>query len=309
MSTSTPIIIGGAFIPPVIQTLSEEEKLLKEQKREERLNKLIERVSKASPIGKKIVESAIERGIGICFEEGCDNALGKYVPSVKCVVLNEKFPDEKLLSTIIHECRHSEQKPVKDHTYTILAGARENRALEADAMAHECAAVYQMRKSEPETYNVFKQRHAGIMTAYESSFEKEKDEKKAKSEAFKAWYDDAAYVELYDRSIVEFMATGSMYSGGYKKDMPSEKLLDNVDYVEKSFFDSKRAMTFSEKVARETQKAERGHIRHIFNIFGKSKIKTSADDMYVRQQDGSVSSPKNMKNNVINKVLMSEFGR
>lgn len=309
MSTVAPIFIGGAFIPPTVPTLSEEEKLLKEQKREERLNKLIERVSKSSPIGKRVIESALERGISIYFDSENDNTLGKYIPSMECVILNEKYPDDKLLSTIVHECRHSEQKPVKDHTYTILAGARETRALEADAMAHECAAVYQMRKTEPETYKLFKQRHTGIMLAYENSFEKEKDEKKAKSEAFKAWYDDASYVELYDRGIVEFMAMGSMYSGGYKNDMPAEKLIENVDYVEKSFFDSKRAMTFSEKVAKETQKAERGHIRHLLNIFGRNKIKTSADDMYVRKQDGSVSSPKNKLDAIMKKMLMAEAGR
>lgn len=100
---------------------------------------------------------------------------------MKYVSLNEKASDAKLLSTIVHECRHSEQTPVHDHTYSVYDSVCEVRAMEADAMAHECAAVYQMRKAEPETYEAFCERHGGIMKAYETSFEARKDPAAAKT--------------------------------------------------------------------------------------------------------------------------------
>lgn len=211
------------------------------------MDRLIDRICKSSPTGKKIVESAIARGISIGIDGDKGNSLGSYIPSMKYVSLNEKASDAKLLSTIVHECRHSEQTPVHDHTYSVYDSVCEVRAMEADAMAHECAAVYQMRKAEPETYEAFCERHGGIMKAYETSFEAQKDPAAAKNEAFKAWYDHAEYVELYDRATVEFMAVGSLYSGAYKKEIPPKEMAENIGYVEPEFFTSARASTVSEK--------------------------------------------------------------
>ena len=198
-----PIIAGpgGIMFTGMNTPVDKAEIERREKEREERVKKLIDRVSKSSPIGKRIIESAIERGISIGIDGDKGNSLGSYIPSMKYVSLNEKAKDEQLLSTIVHECRHSEQKPERDMSYTMYAAIGETRAMEADAMAHECASVYQMRKAEPETYKLFCNRHGGIMQAYEASFEKDKDETKAKAEAFKAWYDHAEYVELYDRSV------------------------------------------------------------------------------------------------------------
>ena len=183
----TVICVSGAFMTTIDQSREDKAAVEKrEAARAERVEKLLARICKASPLGKKIVESAIERGIFIGIDGDMGNCLGVYTPSVKYVALDEKAPDEKLLSTIVHECRHSEQNPIRDHSYSVYSNVAEVRALEADAMAHECAAVYQMRKAEPDTYAAFCSRHGGMMKAYEASFEKDKDADKAKSEAFKA---------------------------------------------------------------------------------------------------------------------------
>ena len=286
------IFAGGMLIPVFDPPQTPEERDRVEKEREQRVDRLIDRICKSSPIGKKIVESAIARGISIGIDGDKGNSLGSYIPSMKYVSLNEKASDAKLLSTIVHECRHSEQSPVHDHTYTVYASVCEVRAMEADAMAHECAAVYQMRKAEPETYAAFCKRHGGIMQAYETSFEARKDPAAAKNEAFKAWYDHAEYVELYDCATVEFMAMGSLYSGAYKKEIPPKEMAENIGYVEPEFFTSARASTVSEETAKDAAKAERGHIRHALKIFNRSKIKTSADKFFVRAADGTVSAPK-----------------
>ena len=289
---TTAIIAGGMLVPVFDPPQAKEEMERIEKEREKRVDGLINRICKSSPLGKKIVESAIARGISIGIDGDKGNSLGSYIPSMKYVSLNEKASDAKLLSTIVHECRHSEQSPVHDHTYTVYASVCEVRAMEADAMAHDCAAVYQMRKAEPETYAAFSKRHGGIMKAYETSFEARKDPAAAKNEAFKAWYDHAEYVELYDCATVEFMAMGSLYSGAYKKEIPPKEMAENIGYVEPEFFTSARASTVSEETAKDAAKTERGHIRHALKIFNRSKVKTSADKFFVRAADGTVSAPK-----------------
>ena len=288
-----PMIVGpcGAFMTTIEKPMDKAEIERREKERAERVERLINRVSKSSPIGKKLIESAIERGISIGIDGNKGNSLGTYMHSMKYVSLSETASDAQLLSTIVHECRHSEQTPKRDLTYTMYASICETRAMEADAMAHECAAVYQMRKAEPETYMLFCNRHGGIMNAYETSFEKEKDETKAKAEAFKAWYDHAEYVELYDRSVTDFMVMGKTYGKAYKQDLSTELLSENVPYVEPSFFTSARATTVSEKTARESAKIEQGHVRNMLKLFGKSKLPTSADKFYVREENGQVRPP------------------
>ena len=233
----TAIFVSGALMTTFNQPQEDAATIEKrEAERAERVEKLIARICKASPLGKKIVESAIERGVSIGIDGDKGNCLGCYVPSMKYVSLDEKASDAKLISTIVHECRHSEQNPMRDHSYSVYSNVAEVRALEADAMAHECAAVYQMRKAEPATYAAFCERHGGMMKAYEASFEKDKNADKAKSEAFKAWYDHASYVENYDRSVVDFMEMGKLYSGAYKKEITPKQLSEEFGYVDETFF-------------------------------------------------------------------------
>lgn len=288
----TTIMAGGVLIPVFAPVQSAEERERIEKEREKRIKGLIGRICKSSPTGKKIVESAIARGVTIGIDGDKGNCLGTYIPSMKYVSLNENVSDAVLLSTIVHECRHSEQKPEHDHSYSVYDSLCEVRAMEADAMAHECAATYQMRRSEPKTYELFCKRHGGIMKAYETSFEKDKDPAAAKAEAFKAWYDHAEYVELYDRSLVDFMEMGVFHVGAYKKEISPQKMAESVGYVEPAFFTSERASTVSEKTAKKAADVERGHIRHAFKIFGRSDIKTSADRFFVRKPDGTVLPPK-----------------
>lgn len=305
----TAIFVSGALMTTFDQPQQNAAEIEKrEAARADRVEKLVARICKASPLGKKIVESAIERGISIGIDGDKGNCLGCYVPSMKYVSLDEKAPDAKLISTIVHECRHSEQKPTHDHSYSVYSNVAEVRALEADAMAHECAAVYQMRKTEPDTYAAFCERHGGMMQAYEASFEKDKDADKAKSEAFKAWYDHASYVENYDRSVVDFMEMGKLYSGAYKKEITPKQLSAEFGYVDEAFFASARANTVSEKTAKNAAIVERNHIRHALKLFGRSKIKTSADYFYVRDANGNVEPPKRQQFNPAMAKALSNGG-
>ncbi len=304
------IFVSGALMTAFDQPQQSAAEIEKrEAARAERVEKLVARICKASPLGKKIVESAIERGVSIGIDGDKGNCLGCYVPSMKYVSLDEKASDAKLISTIVHECRHSEQNPMRDHSYSVYSNVAEVRALEADAMAHECAAVYQMRKAEPDTYAAFCDRHGGMMKAYEASFEKDKNADKAKSEAFKAWYDHAEYIENYDKSVIDFMGMGMLYAGAYKKELSPKHLAAEFDYVDGAFFDSARANTVSEKTAINAAKVERAHVRHVLKLFNRSKIKTSADYFYVRTADGKVEPPKRRRFDVVAARAMTDKGR
>lgn len=306
----TAIFVSGALMTTFNQPQEDAATVEKrEAARAERVEKLVARICKASPLGKKIVESAIERGVSIGIDGDKGNCLGCYVPSMKYVSLDEKASDAKLISTIVHECRHSEQNPMRDHSYSVYSNVAEVRALEADAMAHECAAVYQMRKAEPATYAAFCERHGGMMKAYEASFEHDKDMTKAKSEAFKAWYDHAEYVENYDKSVIDFMEMGKLYSGAYKKEITPKQLSEEFGYVDEAFFASARANTVSEKTATNAAKVERAHVRHVLKLFNRSKIKTSADYFYVRGTDGKVEPPKRRRFGVVAARAMTDKGR
>ncbi|GEM_PF-3577998 len=301
----TAVFVAGGLMPPVVTTPEQEaENKRIEAEREKRVERLIARICKSSPTGKKIVESAIERGVCIGIDGDKGKCLGSYTPSMKYVSLSEKATDAQLLSTIIHECRHSEQNPIRDHSYSVYSNVAEVRAVEADAMATECAAVYQMRKAEPETYDAFCKRHGGMMRAYEQAFAADKDAEKARGEAFKAWYDHAEYVENYDSAVIDFMGMGMLYSGAYKKEITPKQLADEIGYVDAAFFDSARANTVSEKTAANAAKVERAHVRHALKLFGKSKIKTSADYFYVRSADGKIEPPKRTRN-----IAAAVFGK
>ncbi|MCQ2914211.1 MAG: hypothetical protein MJ247_03350 [Alphaproteobacteria bacterium] len=294
MSSSAPIILGGVFIPPVqTNQMDAEAKKKRDEARKQRLDSFKKRVFESSSIAKEIIEASMAKGVGICFDSDLGGCLGCFSPSMNVVCLNEKMKDEQLLSTLVHECQHSLQTPEQGMENTGKGYISSVRALEADAMAHQCAALYQMQKKEPEAFNDFMKSHGGIMMAYTQEFYKTKDANKAKAAAFKAWYADAKYVEKYDHSCCEFLEQGMMYSGAYKKDVSSEKLAEKFSYVPEEFFKSKEANTVSEQTAKDIASIEKAHIRHALNWFNRSNIKVSCDDFYVRDQKGEVHPPKN----------------
>lgn len=292
MMTDLPLL-GMAFSqePPVSSASSE--------KNDKRVEKLLERLSKVSPLGKQVVDKALEKGVQICMDDDMGNRLGTYYPAMNMIGLNEKSGDSLLLAVLVHEARHAGQTMTHDHTMTVHSAVAVVRALEADAMAHECAAVYQMKKAEPQTYRDFCEYHSKMMTAYEKEFTASKDMDKALGEAFKSWYDNKDYIRQYDNKTLEFMDMGFMFGGAYKKEIPAEEIAKGVcskgnkTYVEPEFFYSERASTITERQAQEAHKIEKGHIRHTFHfekIFGK--IPTSAGLFYVRGDDGTVRAPE-----------------
>lgn len=139
----------------------------KAQNDEKRLEKLLHMLDEHSPTGKKIVDNALKnKGVQIFFEKGMDCA-GVYNKEHKSVTLNAAFSDETLVATLVHESRHAAQETVrKGNLKSLILG---ERASEADAMAHECAAAYEMKEAFPKVWQTFARSHAPVARAYETA--------------------------------------------------------------------------------------------------------------------------------------------
>lgn len=269
---------------------------------------VVDRVCKASPLGKKLVCGALSRGINIeSVEDIADDCA--YVPEAKVILMDNAVSTDRLAGRVVAACRRSEQNPVCDSSYSVYDNVREGRALAADAAAHECAAVYQMRKTEPYVYKDFCCRHGGMMRAFAQSFEKNKEMDKAKAEAFKAWYDDKSNVERQDKCTIDGLDLNGLSLKAFKKEMTSAQLAQQVPYVDVAFFDSAKSNTVSENTAQQAAKLERNHIRHALKLFGRSKIKTSADYFYVRDANGNVEPPKRQQVSLAAAKALANGGR
>ena len=154
----------------------------KAQNDEKRLEKLLHMLDEHSPTGKKIVDNALKnKGVQIFFEKGMDCA-GVYNKEHKSVTLNAAFSDETLVATLVHESRHAAQETVrKGNLKSLILG---ERASEADAMAHECAAAYEMKSADPLVFETFKASRPNVAEAFEKEYGRSGDMFAAVGEAF-----------------------------------------------------------------------------------------------------------------------------
>lgn len=223
----------------------------KEQNDKKRLEKLVRMIEEHSPTGRKTVENALKnKGVRIFFEKGMDCA-GIYNKEHKTVTLNAAFSDETLVATLVHESRHAAQKTVREgNLKSLILG---ERASEADAMAHECAAAYEMKDAFPKVWQNFSFSHRPVARAYEKAASQ--DASKALSAAFKGWFDDRSYVGRYDADIVHCAVACRLIRPGIE--FSDEKILKasclpgkgEAPYVEPSFLKTDKALTVSKSTA------------------------------------------------------------
>ncbi|MCQ2914210.1 MAG: hypothetical protein MJ247_03345 [Alphaproteobacteria bacterium] len=271
-----------------------------EEKRNKRLQALIDKACKNSSIAKETIEAAIAKGTQICFDHELEGVNGCFIPVDNMILLNENAKDDRLISTLVHESRHVLQKDDCDRSYNCKSYISNVRAMEADAMATQCAALFQFASNDlNEPLVDFVSAHPVVALAYSNSLHKEKNIEKAKEAAFKAWYSDKYYVNAYDKQSCDYLSyIGAEFDKkSFKKNLSAEELAGQYPYVPVDFFKSRDANTVSEEVASRATNIEKFHIRNFFsNIFDKSSVKVSADDFYVRDLNGNIKPPKNKKN-------------
>ena len=220
----------------------------------ERIRRLMDTAGQNSPTAAKVINTAFAYGCGFNFSR-LDKCQGAYDAACNMVFLNPARSDEELLTTLVHECRHSLQpKDFKNAQHNIRTNLQWTRATEADAMAHECAAAFEMRAALPAVWDKFKEKHAGIADAYEKTIDGG-DQNKALNEAFKAWHDNAKYVAIYDGETIDRLSYLSARGRTVpQNDIPSEEIgqrvcrKDGQSYLEEGFMGSARALTVGDAV-------------------------------------------------------------
>ena len=263
-----------------------------------RIRRLMDTARQNSPTAAKVIDTAFACGCGFNFDR-LDKCQGAYDAARNMVFLNPDRSDEELLTTLVHESRHSLQpKDFKNAQYNIRTNLQWTRATEADAMAHECAAAFEMRSALPRVWDKFKEKHAGIAASYEKTIGNG-DQNKALNEAFKAWHDDAKYVAIYDRETIDRLSFLAMRSRAVpENDVPAGEIgkricrKDGRSYLEAGFMASDRALT----VDRETV------LPKIAQLKEKIKILTGFDD---RSTDARQPSAKTISDDVKRTLLLN----
>ena len=129
----------------------------------------------------------------------------------KTVKLDSFHRQAELAPTLVHECTHilqvdrlCEKTGAKEAGSVINAlNARDfiklNRALEADACAHQAAYAYQMKDRDSVLFE--KEMETPMTQAYVAEMEKSGDESKAMRASFQAWYGYKKYQNAYEKQF------------------------------------------------------------------------------------------------------------
>lgn len=258
-----------------------------------RMENLIRRTEKASPIAADILKQAREKGVTFRFSSELSGAFGAYSFYRNEVVLSPHYPDEDLMTTLVHEGRHSLQELRRESSQNLKTAIVVNRAQEADAYAFQTAAAFEMKKTAPRAYAAFLYKYPDLMWGYEKEFYKNRRVSDGLSGAFKEWFNYEG-VENYDERTVEFMKLARTQRGAYRQNLNGEEVAAKIcrykgrGYLQDGFLSSRKALTVSEEIAVRSDLAERDHIRHTL----LPAKQTSADLFYVRRADGRTALPK-----------------
>ncbi|MBR1778447.1 MAG: hypothetical protein IJ752_07710 [Alphaproteobacteria bacterium] len=163
------------------------------------------------PKGKEVMNDVAFKGYKFLYEAmmGVNGACDY---DHKTVRLNSFFRQNDLAPILVHECTHVRQVDrLLEKTGVEKAGSfinaldaydfiKLNRALEADACAHQAAFAYQMKDRYPQVFE--KEMKTPMMQAYSAEMDKSGDETKAMQASFKAWYCFKNYQESYEKQFL-----------------------------------------------------------------------------------------------------------
>ncbi len=156
-----------------------------------------------TPEGRRTLMTLSQFGYSFAFEKG--NFGGFCDSTNKKIVINPSFSLEYMLQTAVHEGRHAIQFSLENpnapsyEKMQVASLLRQRRAIEADAVAHEMAFVYQCKNVLPKVYESAKEQGLPMFHAYVNEMDKSHDERKAMQACFKAWYECDYYRNYYDK--------------------------------------------------------------------------------------------------------------
>jgi hypothetical protein len=189
----------------------------------QRLNGMISTLRR-SKMGRQVLSAAEEHGYTIKFsdEPAQAKAFGLNDPNSKMILLNPHVDDSILLTTIAHECRHSEQANndilyTQDHTPQ--AAVQIQRAMEGDAQAAAAQTAWELKtEGQPEAWNAFDTNYPEITKPYAAkAAQRGADDGQAMQAGFTGWHQNAGNRRFYENRLLEIyeqMSTDTLTEAG-----------------------------------------------------------------------------------------------
>lgn len=225
-----------------------------------RRQEIISRAVNGSKTALAVLKEAEKKGLSMnkYMFASLEGVHASYSPFFNVILLNTHSSDEQLASTIVHEARHACQIGRKfDYKNDALTTIMQTRVPEADAMAIQCAAAYEMgvEGTDDKVWKAFCAGHSEIAKAYREEKEKGKGQT-ALSAAFQAWFDDVPYVNSYDKGEAESISGRGVYSDSFSSKISSKEILqdlcvfDGSNYMSSAinFLETPRALWVTESV-------------------------------------------------------------
>lgn len=216
--------------------------------------------------GQETMKALAGFGYSYAFEKG--NFGGFCDPVNKKIVINPSFSFEYMLQTAVHEGRHaiqysleSDKAPNYENTQ-VASFLRKHRAIEADAVAHEMAFVYECKDVLPKVYQDAKEQDLPMFRAYVGEMEASGDERRAMQACFASWYECDYYRDYYDKNHKDAIkqicdwSKQEKTSGCFSEEYPAADVLKmcrykGQSYMTEEFLNTGRAFSITQKDKRE----------------------------------------------------------
>lgn len=266
----------------------------KNNKQEKRLVDLLERVCFASKTGRELIQDAISRGVNFQMSDELGSVSGAFRAKENKIYLNQNCSDNELLTVLVHEARHSQQKAFAyEKENSFYSAVAITRAKEADATAYQCQAAFEMAAFEYEAFEDLMLIKPEIMNPFLESVRNKEGMDKAKNIAFRHWYDSSETRDTYDRRVLMCLKYEDIKG---KKVISGKQLSDAIaPYVDADFFCQQQANKMSQKIIDQANEIEKKNVGIC-----------SADRFFAVQKDGSVKPPKNDKQSISINLLKSK---
>lgn len=282
--------------------------------------KIVDSVMKTKK-GRETLTTLSKLGYSFAFEKG--NFGGFCSPDQKKIVINPSCGFEYMLQTAVHEGQHAIQcsrvsKNAPEFAYTQVASMlRMRRAIEADAVAHQMAFVYECKETLPGVYRDAEKCNLPMFHAYVGEMDKSHDEKKAMQACFSSWYEcdyyRGYYDEFYKKIIQDLCREGKQQrdAGLFSKEYPVADVLKICCYKGRPYMTAdslNSGLPYS--VAKKDQKEISAAINDYAAAVPGAKADRSVQSMCLRNGKGKIIAPsgKSGKQAVVS-AAFSQRGR
>ncbi len=234
-------------------------------KDEQRLDLLLNNMSKASPEFKEKLEQAKANGLKIEVKESDDefSELSSFDGKTNTLTLDANMTNQEMMRALMDQTAWSAQPEAPSIGEADMRTSMQyHRARNADSLASQACMAVQMLETYPELTDSFNKDHPDITKAYINASNKNGIAAEGKDAAFKAWFDNPARVRSSDTAVLN--TDNTKWAKNHKdkilsKAMTAEEIQNRVAfYVSGNFMASDKALAIdTETMSRAKNEAKR----------------------------------------------------